>query len=96
MIEGGAFLSFSNNNAYFGLNHSKGLRQMIKTVTIDIINDKAMKLLQDLELLQLIRLHKEEGQPTLVNWVQRYKGAMSKQALTDIDDQLTELRNGWE
>lgn len=55
-----------------------------------------MKLLQDLELLQLIRLHKEEGQPTLVNWVQRYKGAMSKQALTDIDDQLTELRNGWE
>jgi len=69
---------------------------MIKTVTIDIINDKAMKLLQDLELLQLIRLHKEEGQPTLVNWVQRYKGAMSKQALTDIDDQLTELRNGWE
>lgn len=69
---------------------------MIKTVTIDIINDKAMRLLQDLELLQLIRLHKEEGQPGFENWVQRYKGAMSKQALADIDDQLTELRNGWE
>ncbi|HQU59050.1 MAG: hypothetical protein KDD02_09685 [Phaeodactylibacter sp.] len=69
---------------------------MIKTITIDVINEKAMKLLHDLELLQLIRLHRDEDQPSPVNWAQRYKGAMSKQSLADIDDQLTELRNGWE
>lgn len=69
---------------------------MIKTITIDVINEKAMKLLHDLELLQLIRLHREEGQPTPDNWAQHYKGAMSKQSLSDIDNQLTELRNGWE
>ena len=66
---------------------------MIQTVTIDIINDKAMKLLQDLELLQLIRMRKEKIQTVPVNWVQQYKGAMSKQPLTDIDNQFNELRN---
>lgn len=67
---------------------------MIQTVTIDIINDKALKLLQDLELLQLIRMRKEES-PTPTIWAERYKGAMSKQSISDIDNQLNELRNGW-
>jgi len=68
---------------------------MIQTVTIDIINDKALKLLQDLELLQLIRLRKDKAQDA-VNWTQRYKGAMSKQSIPKIDNQLNELRNEWE
>lgn len=68
----------------------------MRTITIDIINEKAIKLLQDLELLKLIRLRKEKTQPTAANWAERYKGAMSKQPLTDIDNQLNELRNGWE
>jgi len=67
----------------------------MKTITIDIINDKAMKLIQDLELLQLIRVRKEKTQPT-ANWAERYKGAMSKESLSDIDNQLNELRNGRE
>ena len=32
-------------------------------------------------------------------WLQgsdKYKGAMTKESLTDIDNQLNELRNGWE
>ncbi len=68
---------------------------MIQTVTIDIINDKAMKLLQDLELLQLIRMRKEKT-PSATNWAERYKGAMSKQPIADIDNQLNQLRNEWE
>lgn len=68
---------------------------MIKTVTIDIINEKAMKLLEDLELLQLIRLRQDKT-PSQANWAQRYKGAMSKQALPDVNSQLNELRNGWD
>ncbi|MEZ4824769.1 MAG: hypothetical protein R3C61_00530 [Bacteroidia bacterium] len=68
---------------------------MIRTVTIDIINEKVIKLLQDLELLQLIRVRKEKTQSE-VNWAARYKGAMSRQTLADIDSQLNELRNGWE
>lgn len=69
---------------------------MIQTVTIDIINEKALKLLQDLELLQLIRMHKEKGQPEATSLGTRYKGAMSKQPLSDIANQLDQLRGGWE
>lgn len=70
---------------------------MIKTITIDIINDKAIKLLQDLESLQLIRVRREkslgESQP---KWETKYKGAMQKQPLIEIDNQLNDLRNSWE
>jgi len=69
----------------------------MQTVTIDILNNKAVKLLQDLELLQLIRVRREKQQPaTATNWAAKYKGAMTKQPLTDIDNQLNELRNEWE
>ena len=65
----------------------------MQTVTIDIFNDKAIKLLQDLELLQLIRMRKSK---TVINWIAKYKGAITRQPLTDIDTQLNELRNAWE
>lgn len=68
----------------------------MQTVTIDILNNKAVKLLQDLELLQLIRMRREKTQPTTTNWAAKYKGAMTKQPLADLDNQLNELRNGWE
>lgn len=70
----------------------------MQTLTIDIINNKALKLLQDLELLQLIRVRRENQPPksTTVNWVIKYKGAMTKKPLADTDNQLNELRNEWE
>lgn len=69
---------------------------MIQTVTIDIINDKVLKLLQNLELLQLIRVRKEASPSAATNWAERYKGAMAKQPLANIDHQINEIRNGWE
>jgi hypothetical protein len=69
----------------------------MQSITIDIINNKALRLLQDLELLQLIRMRREKNHPaTTTDWADKYKGAMTKQPLTDIDSQLNELRNGWE
>ncbi len=69
----------------------------MQTVTVDIINNKALKLLQDLEVLDLIRLHGEK-KDTSINYdrATKYKGAMTKQPLTEIDNQLNDLRNGWE
>lgn len=69
----------------------------MQTITIDIINNKALRLLKDLESLQLIRLHKKKKQdPNETNWTIKYKGAMQKQPLPEIDKQLNELREGWE
>jgi len=67
----------------------------MQTITIDIINDKAVKLLHDLELLQLIRVRRDKAQPS-TNWTAKYKGAMQKQPLIEIDNQLNDLRSGWE
>ncbi len=65
--------------------------------TIEILNSKAVRLLQDLELLRLIRMRKEKTErPNQIDWIAKYKGAMSKQPLTDVDNQLNELRNEWE
>jgi hypothetical protein len=117
---------------------------MIQTVTVDVINDHAMQLLLNLELLDLIHVHKAQtklpnatevalagqdlarfrGMPTperaaefqeyvrksraewdssteqiaisAAYWTERYKGAMSKQPIDDIEQQLTSLRNEWE
>ena len=70
----------------------------MQTVTIDIINNKAIRILKDLELLQLIHLRKEEIRmsTSTFNWATKYKGTMTKQSLIDIDNQLKELRNEWE
>ena len=70
---------------------------MIKTLTIDIINDKAVKLLQDMELLKLIRVRKKSAQKEkTINWTAKYKGAMQKQPLNEVDNQLNDLRSSWE
>jgi len=70
----------------------------MQTVTIDIINSRAIKLLKELELLQLIHFRKDEKKSPvkLCNWAAKYKGSMTKQSITDVDDQLNELRNEWE
>lgn len=68
----------------------------MKSITIDIINENAILLLQDLELLKLIRIRKEKaGQKDATDWG-RYKGAMSKQPIGEVDQQLNDLRSEWE
>ncbi|HEV2481708.1 MAG TPA: hypothetical protein VGS79_18690 [Puia sp.] len=68
------------------------------TVTIDILNEKALNLLRDLELLKLIRLRKgkEESNVNGINLIAKYKGAMTRQPTNEIDQQLKDLRNEWE
>lgn len=69
----------------------------MQTLTIDIINNNALKLLYDLELLQLIRVRKEEPNSTsTVDWAVKFKGAMTKQPIEEIDNHLKNLRDEWE
>lgn len=70
---------------------------MVRTLTVDIINDKAIQLLYDLEVLQLIRIYNQK-KPTsnIADFVKKYKGSMTKQAIQDIDQQFNEMRHEWE
>jgi len=65
------------------------------TLTIDDLNDKALNLLKDLELLKIIRVRKDNKavNPDSENLIAKYKGAMTSQPLSEIDKQLNELRS---
>ncbi|MEZ4891530.1 MAG: hypothetical protein R3A50_00480 [Saprospiraceae bacterium] len=68
----------------------------MRTVTVDILNEKALNLLKDLELLKLIRVRKDKtAREKKINW-QKFKGSMTKQSLDQIDQKLSEMRNEWE
>lgn len=68
----------------------------MRTITIDIINEKAINWLRDLELLKLVCLRKDKSEPkTETNWL-KFKDAMTKQPLNTADDQFNQLRSEWE
>lgn len=64
----------------------------MQTVVIDILNEKALSLLKDLESLKLIKLRGGKSQSIS----KAYKGAMTKQPLSKVNEQLTELRESWQ
>jgi len=68
----------------------------MKTIEIDILNEKALKLLQELEHLQLIRVRRKKTLKDESATMAKYKGAMQKQPLNEVDNQLNELRSSWE
>lgn len=70
----------------------------MRTVTLDILNDKALNLLKDLELLKIIRVHRNKDSVNLKsdNLISKYKGAMTRQPIQEIDKQLKDLRSEWE
>jgi hypothetical protein len=69
----------------------------MRSITIDILNHKAIKLLKELERLQIIRLREEEKPKSKSStYWQKYKGSLAKQPLNILDKQLAELRGEWE
>jgi len=63
------------------------------TVTLRIEDNKTLELLQQLESLKLFSIVNALEIP--VN-LQKYEGAMSRQPIEKIDQQLKELRDSWE
>ena len=61
------------------------------TLLIELTNRKAIKLIQDMEDLNLIRVLKQPGKISLLRG--KIKTKMSNE---DIDKNLNELRNEWE
>ncbi len=68
----------------------------MKTLLVEILDTNALCLLRDLERLNLIRLHPELTSHHDSYWARRYKGALTRQPITEIDAQLNDLRKAWE
>ncbi len=66
----------------------------MQTVMIELRNEHALRLLQDLEKLDIIRL---VGVPEKKNSVaQRFRGTISKQTATQLQEQLQTMRGEWQ
>jgi len=66
----------------------------MKTVTLDILNEKALNLLKDLELLNLIKFRKEEKvAPSKIKLSDKYRGIISKEQGQDLKLHIKETRN---
>jgi hypothetical protein len=63
-------------------------------VVIQIINQKAYKLLQDLEDLNLISLLKKED-VTSESLSDRYAGKLPKNIASDLQNHIHDSRNEW-
>ena len=69
----------------------------MQTLTIDIMNDKVMDLIRDLEDLQLVKVHRHTRSLHLVDeTLVRYPKNISKSSEQEIDAKLQEIHNGWE
>jgi hypothetical protein len=68
----------------------------MQTLTIDILNQKALKLLKDLENLQLIRVRRKASSTTSKTKLSdKYKGIISKEQGLNLDEHIKEMRNEW-
>jgi hypothetical protein len=70
---------------------------IMRSIHVDILSDKVINILKELEKLKLIRLHTGISVPPNANIkLKKMKGTMSKETLDVLDNQLNELRKEWE
>jgi hypothetical protein len=69
----------------------------METVLVGLKNEKAKKLLKDLEDLNLIELLNSDQKSTIKTKLSELKDSViSKMSETDIDEQLQSIRNEWQ
>jgi predicted XRE-type DNA-binding protein len=66
----------------------------MKTVTVELINEYALQLLQDLEKAEVIRLvDVAVNKPSISR---KFRGKISKQTADDLHNQLNTMRDEWQ
>lgn len=70
----------------------------MKTVTVEIKNEKALALLRNLESLQLLRILEDSPSKTKTKQKlsERFAGSISKERAEELQKELTKMRNEWE
>lgn len=76
----------------------------MQTFVVEVLNDKAVSLLRDLENLDIIRLIPQETKGaeqikqdnTTQPLSEQFRGVISPELAADLHRQLDEMRNEWE
>lgn len=69
---------------------------MDNTMLIQITNQKAVRLLHELEELHLIKVLKRSIAPTETKLSDKYKGSFSKEDAKSFDEHTQSMRNEWD
>lgn len=68
----------------------------MKTVTVEIKNEKALALLRNLESLKLLRLVDEDNPKPKQNLSDKYAGKLSKDVAEELQNHIEKGRDEWE
>jgi hypothetical protein len=66
----------------------------MKIITIELLNDEALKLIKHLEILKILRLVNENKQTNTTK--RRWAGSLSKETASKMINHVNESRNEWE
>ncbi|MCF8361507.1 MAG: hypothetical protein K9G70_02680 [Prolixibacteraceae bacterium] len=69
----------------------------MKTITVELKNNNALRLLKDLELANIIRVLDKEKEETKdsAKLSKTIRGSISKERAIELNKQLTQTRNEW-
>ena len=71
----------------------------MQTFVVEVLDEKAIPLLRDLENLDIIRLISQEPEltdPPKTNLSEQFRGSISPEVAADFHRQLDKMRNEWE
>ncbi len=68
---------------------------MDNTILIQVINQKALRLLHELEELDLIKVLKENVAAGKTKISDKYKGILSKEQGQNLSDHIKQMRSEW-
>jgi hypothetical protein len=68
----------------------------MQTLTITVIDTKALKLLEDLEALNLIRVIKREEDQPRQKLSEKYLGTLPSQVADSLQEYITQSRKEWD
>lgn len=67
----------------------------MQTLTIDVISPKAIKLLEDLEALDLIKVVSRTGSSPESKISEKLYGSISDDQAKQMHEELSQMRNEW-
>lgn len=71
------------------------LNNMENTILIQITNRKALGILHELEELKLIKVLKDNIEPSRVKLSEKYKGFITKEEGQQLNSHINQMRSEW-
>jgi hypothetical protein len=68
----------------------------MRTVTVELRNNNALRLLKDLELANIIRVLDKDKKKEKTKLSASLRGAISKERAQELNEQLKQMRSEWE